>query len=130
MVSFERHERRDDCTRQYLRDFATVEGVLYIGKARVVRTERCHDPVTGPYPWLVSSTAMVNHYCVYPVDEGFGPLFIKFCSYFSYNAKLCINGHEYLKRQLAQMYVKGGLDASESPFTLPTVEPICCLVPG
>src|SRR5262249_9753100 len=25
-----------------------------------------------------------------------------FCSYFPYNAKLCINGHEYVKRQLAK----------------------------
>ena len=56
----------------------------------------------GPYPWLVSSTAMVNHYYVYIVDEDFGPLFLKFCSYFPYNAKLCVNGHEYLKRQLAK----------------------------
>jgi hypothetical protein len=36
------------------------------------------------------------------LDEDFGPFFIKFCSYFPYNAKLCINGHEYLKCQLAQ----------------------------
>ena len=43
-----------------------------------------------------------NHYYVYLVDEDFGPLFVKFCSYFPYNAKLCINGHGYLKRQLAK----------------------------
>ncbi len=106
LIRFERGERKDDRTRKYLRDFTGTEGVLYIGKAqekaRVVRTERRHDPVTGPYPWLASSTAMVNHYHVYLVDEDFGPLFIKFCSYFPYNAKLCINGHEYLKRQLAK----------------------------
>ena len=80
--------------------------MLYIGKAqekaRVLRTERRDDPVHGPYPWLASSTAMVNHYYVYLVDEDFGPLFVKFCSYFPYNAKLCINGHEYLKSQLAK----------------------------
>jgi hypothetical protein len=29
-------------------------------------------------------------------------LFIKFCSYFPYPAKLCLNGHEWLKRQLTQ----------------------------
>jgi hypothetical protein len=45
---------------------------------------------------------MVNHYYFYCVDEDFGPFFLKFCSYFPYNAKLCINGHEYLKRQLAK----------------------------
>ena len=31
-----------------------------------------------------------------------GPFFIKFCSYFPFNAKLCLNGHEYLKQQLAR----------------------------
>ena len=35
-------------------------------------------------------------------DDDFGPFFLKFCSYFPYNAKLCINGHEYLKRQLTK----------------------------
>jgi hypothetical protein len=33
---------------------------------------------------------------------GLRPFFLKFCSYFPHNAKLCINGHEYLKRQLAK----------------------------
>jgi hypothetical protein len=45
---------------------------------------------------------MVNHYYFYCVDADFGPLFVKFCSYFPYNAKLYINGHEYLKRQLTK----------------------------
>ncbi len=106
LVRFERFERKDDRTQTYLRRFEAAEGVLYIGKAqekaRVVRTERREDPVHGPYPWLVSKTAMVNHYYIHIVDDDFGPLFIKFCSYFPYNAKLCINGHEYVKRQLAK----------------------------
>ncbi len=55
----------------------------------------------GTYPWIVESTTMVNHYYFYCVDEDFGPFFLKFCSRFPYNAKLCINGHEYLQRQLA-----------------------------
>ena len=40
------------------------------------------------YPWIVRSTAMVNHYYVYGVDRDFGPFFIKFCTYFPFNAKL------------------------------------------
>ena len=44
---------------------------------------------------------MVNHYYFYCVDSDFGPFFIKLCSYFPYNGKVCLNGHEYLKRQLA-----------------------------
>jgi len=43
---------------------------------------------------------MVNHCYCYRLDEDFGPFFLKFCSYFPYNAKLCINGHEYAKRRL------------------------------
>ena len=45
---------------------------------------------------------MVNNYYIYAVDRDFGPFFLKFCSYFPFNAKLCFNGHEYAKRQLAQ----------------------------
>ena len=115
LIRFDRGERKDDRTQAYLRGFSDTEGVLYIGKAqekaRVVRTERREDPVRGPYPWLASSTAMVNHYYAYLVDQDFGPLFLKFCSYFPYNAKLCINGHEYLKRQLAKEGIAfGALD--------------------
>ena len=43
---------------------------------------------------------MVNHYYFYCVDRDFGPFFVKFGSYFPYNGKLCLNGHEYAKRQL------------------------------
>ena len=105
MVSFAKHQRKDDVTQQYLQNFKAIEGVLYVGraqeKARVVRTERRRNPSTGmSYPWVVDSSAMVNHYYFYCVDADFGPFFLKFCSYFPYNAKLCINGNEYAKCQL------------------------------
>jgi hypothetical protein len=79
--------------------------VLYVGraqeKARVVRTERRRSATTGgTYPWVVDGSAMVNHYYFYCVDSDFGAFFLKFCSYFPYNAKLCINGNEYAKCQL------------------------------
>ena len=105
MISFAKHQRKDEVTQQFLRDFDAEEGVLYVGraqeKARVVRTERRRNPRTGvAYPWVVDGSAMVNHYYFYCVDEDFGPFFLKFCSYFPYNAKLCINGNEYAKCQL------------------------------
>ena len=34
LIRFERFERKDDRTQQYLRDFTATEGVLYIGKAQ------------------------------------------------------------------------------------------------
>ena len=59
-------------------------------------------PTGATHPWIVQSTAMVNR----GVDKDFGPFFLKFCSYFPYNAKLYINGHEHLKRQLAKRGVR------------------------
>ena len=48
----------------------------------------------------MQSTALVNHYYFYCLDRDCGPFFLKFCSYFPGNAKLYLNGHEYVKRQL------------------------------
>ena len=106
-VRFDRGGRKDARAQAHLRHWHGGEGVLHIGKAqeraRVVRTERRHDPVGGAsHPWLASSTAMVNHYCACLMDADFGPLFIKFRSHFPYNAKLRLNGHEFVKRQLAK----------------------------
>ena len=107
LVQFRRGQRKDEVMAEQLRHFRHDEGVVFVGKAQektpVFRTEKRRSPTTGrPYPWIVKSTAMVNHYYVYAVDRNFGPFFLKFCTYFPFNAKLCLNGHEYAKRQLAQ----------------------------
>jgi hypothetical protein len=107
LVQFHKGQRKDDVMAEHLREFSKEEGVVFIGKAQektpVFRTEKRRNPRTGQsYPWIVRSTAMVNHYYVYAMDRDFGPFFLKFCSYFPFNAKLCLNGHEYAKRQLAR----------------------------
>jgi hypothetical protein len=107
VVTFAKGQRKDDLAREHLARFVGEEGILFIGKAQerasVTRTQKRRHPDTGQsYPWLVKATAMVNHYYFYGVDADFGPFFLKFGSYFPYNAKLCFNGHEWLKRQLAQ----------------------------
>ena len=107
LVQFRKGQRKDDVMKEHLRKFQEQEGVVFVGKAQektpVFRTEKRRNPKTGqPYPWIVRSTAMVNHYYIYALDRNFGPFFLKFCSYFPFNAKLCLNGHEYAKRQLAQ----------------------------
>jgi hypothetical protein len=107
LLTFAPRQRKDALMAEHLARFTAPEGVVFIGKAqektRVFRTEKRKNPTTGQrYPWIVRDTAMVNHYYVYCVDRDFGPFFLKFCSYFPYTAKLCLNGHEYVKRQLAQ----------------------------
>lgn len=105
LVTFEKGVRKDEVAQQHLARFAHEEGVVFVGKAQekvpVWRTETRTNPDSGrTYPWLYKSTAMVNQFYFYCVDKNFGPFFLKFCSYFPYTAKLCLNGHEYAKRQL------------------------------
>jgi len=105
LITFEKGQRKDEVAAQLRAQFAQREGVVFVGKAQekctVYRTEKRHNPKKNTsYAWIVKSTALVNNYYFYCVDENFGPFFLKFCSYFPYNAKLCLNGHEYAKRQL------------------------------
>jgi hypothetical protein len=106
VVLFEKGQRKDDVAAEYRAKFSGTEGVLFLGKAQekatVFRTQKRTDGHGKSYPWLVKSTALVNQFYFYGLDDDFGPFFFKFCTYFPYNAKLCINGHEYLKRQLTK----------------------------
>lgn len=105
IVQFRKGQRKDEVMAEHLARFDKPEGVVLLGKAQektpVFRTEKRRNAETGKsYPWIVRSTAMINHYYWYCLDREFGPFFLKFASYFPYNAKLCLNGHEYAKCQL------------------------------
>ena len=107
LVTFQKDQRKDDVAQQYLASFIGEEGVLFIGKAQekasVFRTEKRRNADDGStYPWIYRSTTPVNHYDVYLLARDFGPLFIKFCSYVPYAVKICLHGHEWLKRQLTR----------------------------
>lgn len=104
VITFEKDQRKDDVAQRFFAASKVQEGVIFIGKAqekvRVFRTERRRAPNGATYPWIVRSTALVNQWYIYLRDRNFGPFFLKFSSYFPYNAKLCLNGHEFLKCQL------------------------------
>ncbi len=105
LVHFTKGQRKDEVTTARLKDFHETEGVLYIGIAQEkfagFRVRKRVSERTGTtFPWLYRSTVMCNQYYFYVVDADFGPLFIKFSSYFPYTARICLNGHEYAKRQL------------------------------
>jgi hypothetical protein len=106
VVHFKKKQRKDDVAAEYRARFQGTEGVLFLGKAQekvtVFRTEKRTDAAGKKYAWIVKSATPVNQFYFYCVDEDFGPFFLKFSTYFPYNAKLCLNGHEYVKRQLAK----------------------------
>lgn len=131
LVQFPKGQSKDEFTAPYRRDYAGKEGIYLIGKAQEktssFRTEKRLNPKTGDkYPWIVKSTAMVNQYYFYGIDQDFGPFFLKFSSYFPYNARLCINGHEYAKHQLRQEGVEfealdNGFLSCEDPSRLQAI---------
>jgi hypothetical protein len=107
LITFDKYTRKEERAAEYRAKFTGMEGILFVGKAeekvKTFRTQGRRCPHTGvSYPWLIKTTAMVNQYYFYGVDEDFGPFFLKFSSYFPYGGRLCLNGHEYVKRQLAK----------------------------
>jgi len=105
-VEFAKGQRKDDIAHEFLTGFAGSEGVLFIGRAQekstIFRTRKRHRDDGSPYPWIAAETAVINHFYFYCVDADFGPFFLKFASYFPFNAKLCLNGNEWAKRQATQ----------------------------
>jgi hypothetical protein len=132
-VDFIKGQRKDDVMHAHLAGFEAfggTEGVLFIGRAQektgLFRTERRRNAEGKAYPWIVRSTGVVNHFYVYAVDADFGPFFLKFCTYFPYNARLCINGHEWAKRQAAKAGIgftalDNGFAAVADPAALQTI---------
>ncbi len=121
-VDFGKGQRKDDVMRERLARFTAEEGVVFIGRAqektKLFRTEKRRDAQGKSYPWIVKSTGVVNQFYFYCVDADFGPFFLKFCSYFPYNAKLCINGHHWAQRQAG----KAGIGFTPLDNAFATVE--------
>jgi len=120
-VDFVKGQRKDDVLHEQLKVFQTsgqTEGVVFIGRAQektnLFRTEKRRNAAGHAYPWIVRSTGVVNHFYFYCVDADFGPFFVKFCSYFPYTAKLCLNGHHWAQRQAAQAGI--GFTAMDNAF--------------
>jgi hypothetical protein len=117
-VDFVKGQRKDDVMAEHLAGFTAAEGVVFIGRAQektsMFRTEKRRDADGRSYPWIVKSTGVVNHFYFYCLDADFGPFFLKFGSYFPYNAKLCLNGHHWAQRQAARAGI--GCTAMDNAF--------------
>jgi hypothetical protein len=104
-IAFKKGERKDDVVEPHRRSFAGTSGVVLIGvaqeRAKVWRrVKRVRDGFTSfDYVW---TTVCVNHSYVYCLDEAWGPGFLKVGGYVPYTLKLCLNRHEWAKRQLAK----------------------------
>ncbi len=104
-IEFKKGERKDDVVQPYRDRFPGIEGVICVGVAQEkAKAWHATKHVQGrhvhfSYRWR---TVCVNHYYLYLLDPQWGPGFLKVCGYAPYAMKLCLNGHEWVKRQLSQ----------------------------
>src|ERR1700737_3291694 len=117
-VDFAKGQRKDDVAHEFLAGFTGTEGVLFIGRAQekttLFRTRKRRRDDGSSYPWIAADTGVVNHFYFYCLDADFGPFFLKFCSYFPFNAQLCVNGNEWAKRQATKTGI--GVTALDNGF--------------
>src|SRR5262249_4878 len=98
------------------------------GEGRVVRHQKRRKPGNWQVFLVVArGLAQVNYFYFYCVDEDFGPFFIKFCSYFPYTAKLCLNANHWAQRQAEKAGI--GFTPMDNAFAavddLPALQAIC-----
>jgi hypothetical protein len=128
-IEFKRGERKDDVVQRYREQFPAAEGVVLVGvaqeraKAWAATKQVQGKMVHFTYRW---TTVFVNHYYVYLLDPEWGPAFIKICGYAPYAVKVCLNGHEWAKRQavrrgLAYTALDNGFLTSTDPAALQAV---------
>jgi hypothetical protein len=113
-IELKKGERKDDVVEPYRRRFSGTSGVVVVGvaqeRAKTWRgvKRKGEGCVSFDFEW---TTVCVNHYYVYFIDAEWGPGFLKICGYAPYTLKLCLNGHEWAKRQLSKQAIAfGALD--------------------
>jgi hypothetical protein len=116
-IEFAKGERKDDVVERYRQEFTAAEGVVLVGVAQErAKAWTATKQVQGKMVHFTFSwrTVYVNHYYVYLIDREWGPAFIKICGYAPYAVKLCLNGHEWAKRQATRCGI--GYEALDNGF--------------
>ena len=108
IVRFQKGESKEERARPYL-EAAEREGrfgCVMIGvaqeRARVWRGWRKGGSDSHPHFEFGRQSALPNHYYFYVRDPDWGAAFWKCCAYAPYPVWLCLNGHEWAKRQAAK----------------------------
>ena len=100
LYQFRHKEKKDDLANEFRRQRPVRDAIVFIGVAQEKAQAFNGRKINGQFQFDRDKTVYVNHYYFYIDDEEFGPLFIKVCSYAPWSTKLCLNGHEWAKRQL------------------------------
>jgi hypothetical protein len=105
LFAFRPQESKDQRAHQLRRQRAVRDAVVFIGVAQEKAYAFSARRLPGaPVRFEFNRTKSVipNYYYFYLDDSQWGESFLKVCSYAPWGLKLYLNGHEWLKRQLAQ----------------------------
>lgn len=121
MYQFDHKERKDDIANDFRKQRPVRDEIVFVGVAQEKAQAFSGKKVKGQFEFNRDKTVYVNHYYFYIDDEDFGPMFLKVCSYAPWATKLCLNGHEWAKRQLEKRKI--AYDALDNGF-------LSCTAPG
>jgi len=105
LIHFQHGERKDDVAQKLRQQRGVRDQVVFIGIAQEKAQTFSGHKEGSTFRYHRDKTVYVNHYYFYLDDEDFGPLFLKVCSYAPWSLKLCLNGHEWAKRQMGKQGV-------------------------
>lgn len=92
--------RREEWVDPFYRHLGSEFGIAVILKSRE------NGRVAVSYPTKTGGNRIevyprfVDQYYFYLRDRDFGRMFLRICPYFPFNARVCINGHEWLAQQM------------------------------
>jgi hypothetical protein len=104
-IEFKKGDRKDDIVEGYRARFRRRHGVVLVGVAQERASGWAATKAQqGRHVHFTyrRKSVCVNHYYIYVIDPEWGPAFLKVCGYAPYAMKVCLNGHEWAKRQLTR----------------------------
>ena len=118
LIKFAHGERKDDIANDLRRKSEVEDGVVFVGvaqeKALAFSAKKKEKKGYVGFDYSRGKSVYVNQYYFYLNDAEFGPAFIKVCSYAPWGIKICLNGHEWAKRQLEKRGI--GYEALDNGF--------------
>jgi hypothetical protein len=117
LFHFERKESKDERAKKLRSERAVRDAVVFIGiaqeKAKAFSARRLPGK-RALFEFTRTKSVIPNYYYFYLDDAEWGECFIKVCSYAPWGLKVYLNGHEWLKRQLAKQGI--GFEALDNGF--------------
>lgn len=114
IVHFEHRERKDERANRLRQQRRVRDEVVFIGVAQEKAQAFSGKKIEGRFEFNRDKSVYVNHYYFYIDDADFGPVFLKVCSYAPWGMKVCLNGHEWAKRQLEKREI--GFETLDNGF--------------